>query len=89
MRDNILRIELTEYPNSGQYKWTGIITMDLETYGTVAWQYEIIGGKPFDGNAHEFGFKRVMIRNNDNGTYIYLVEEIEESYGKEILVKQQ
>ena len=86
--DNILNIELTGYPIREEFKWNGIITMDLETYGTVAWKYEIIGGKAFDGNKHEFGFKRIMVRTENNATYIYLVEEIHAKYAKEILVKQ-
>lgn len=63
--------------------------MDLETYGTVAWNYEIIDGEPFGGKKHEFGFKRIMIKTVDNTTYIYLVDEDRETYGKEILVKKE
>jgi hypothetical protein len=89
IKDNILNIELTEYPFKGQYKWTGIITMDLETYGTVAWNYEIIDGQSVGGKKHEFGFKRIMIKNIGNKIYIYLVDEDRERYGKEILVKKE
>lgn len=63
--------------------------MELETYGTIAWNYEIIEGKAFGDNKHEFGFKRIMIKTKVDATYIYLVEEGPSTYPKEILVKQK
>src|SRR6266568_1446466 len=64
IRENVLHIELTGPPGQEQFKWTGMIEMDLETYGTVAWMYDVIGGKPaVDGNKHEFGVKKLMVRH--------------------------
>lgn len=86
--DNILSIELSEITDSEtpKFKWTGIITMDLENYGTIAWNYEIYEGKPYGGSRHEFGFKKIIITDiPEQGIYIYLIDD---KYGKEVLEKQ-
>lgn len=91
-RDNILSIELTEYPVSDhpKFKWTGIITMDFENNGTVTWNYEIYEGESYGGGNHEFGFKKLIIKDiPDKKTYIYLIDEDIERYGKEVLEKQE
>ncbi len=92
IKENILEIELTEFPYKGMYKWKGIITMELEYYGSLAWNYELYEGKELKNNKHKFGFKRLIIREDENYVYIYLADENlvgGEVYSKEILIKEK
>jgi len=64
--------------------WEGDILMDLETFGTVAWKY--IGYPTENGKeTHRSGFKRIIV--SDNNT-VYLIGDIEEGYGWEILKRK-
>ncbi|MCB2207665.1 MAG: hypothetical protein KQH67_05165 [Bacteroidetes bacterium] len=92
VKENILQIELTETPNKGKYKWGGIITMELENYGSIAWKYEIYNGEKLEGNKHKFGFKRLIIEEDEKFMYIYLADEnLEggEKYSKEVLIREK
>jgi hypothetical protein len=75
--ENILSIKLTQKDGN---VWVGDILMELETLGSVAWRYTT-----FPKEEHWFGLKRIIIR--DNGDCIYLVGEVDEGFGKEVLIR--
>ena len=92
LQDNHLRIELTETPNEGKYLWSGNIIMELENYGSITWNYEIYEGIKQGNKRHKFGFKRLIIKEDDKYVYIYLTEENlvdGEKFPKEVLVREK
>ena len=92
VKENILCIEVTPCPNAGKYKWKGIITMELENYGSIAWRYEIYKGEKLAVNKHKFGFKRLIIHEDETNLYIYLVDEnldSGEKYDREVFIRSK
>jgi hypothetical protein len=82
--ENKLHLTLKEIKHPHQ--WAGIVAMETESYGTLAWRYDILHGKPADMKTHQFGFKRLMYLTRENKKIIYLIGE--EGYGKEILIEK-
>ena len=88
LKDNMLSFKLNGRNDPIQYQWKGIITMELENYGSMSWKYTIFDGVDCnESNTHIFGFKKVMINDNGNNFYIYLVDATQEGYEKEVLKK--
>lgn len=85
--NNVLSLKL-EQLNSKNKKgenlvWVGEIIMELEQFGHLVWYYTNL-----DDYQHWFGFKRCIVREEKDKTYVYLIGENEEGFGKEILVRQ-
>jgi hypothetical protein len=84
-RENRLRIEVTH--DKGTRKWIGLIIMDNEHNGSIAWEYV---NMPL--GEVEFGFKNCIVSRN--GDKVMLVEkspprhEGEIIYGREILIRK-
>jgi len=90
LKDNQLNIILTNASDYIKYQWSGTILLELENYGSLAWKYDIYNGKTTGDNIHKFGLKRVIINEDENNYYIYLMDEnvgLGEQYGKEILIR--
>jgi len=88
LKDNQLGIVLTN--NSETYQWSGTILLEFENYGSLAWKYDIYDGANIGKNIHKFGLKRVIMKEDYNNYYVYLMDEnigLGERYGKEILVR--
>jgi hypothetical protein len=87
LKENLLKIKVTEYPNKSTYCWTGIISMELENYGIITWKYELFDGKVLDENKHKFGLKKIIINEDDKNIYLYVAEMNlinGEEFGREI-----
>jgi len=84
IKDNILSISLKH----DEKVWTGEIIMESETSGSVAWRYINL---PLDNGKeqHWFGLKKVVVRNveDEKNSYIYLIGDTLEGFGKEILIR--
>ena len=64
--------------------------MELENYGSLAWEYDIFKGENTGENIHKFGLKRVIISEDEKNHYVYLMDEnlgLGEQYRKEILIR--
>jgi hypothetical protein len=75
---NILRIEVEH----GNRRWDGNIAMEHETFGTIVWRYV-----DYPRGQHAFGFKRIMVRDEPDKVYLYLVGE--HPFGKEVFIKSK
>ena len=78
-RDNILSITLTHHE---ELTWQGLITMEIEKYGAVCWQYTNLPESQL-----RFGFKRCIV--SPEGDKVYLVGEKSEGYQKEVLIRDK
>jgi hypothetical protein len=88
LKQNQLRIELTDLESPPKNKWIGTVFMELENYGSIAWKYDIYKSEKIGGNKHKFGFKRLIINDSMEGIYIYLISEnigSGETYYNEVL----
>jgi hypothetical protein len=56
--------------------------MEHETFGTVVWKY-----CDYPKGKHSFGFKRMMVREESDEIYLYLVGEC--PFGKEIFIRRK
>lgn len=92
LKENLLKIEVTEFPNKKEYRWTGIISMELENYGTISWKYELYNGEILDENKHKFGLKKIIINEDDKNIYLYVAEINlinSEEFGREIFKRKK
>jgi hypothetical protein len=82
-RNNIPSITLQELKGN-RLKWTGHITMELETHGSLVWEYVDLPSAQY-----RFGFKRLIISQKTDQFYVYLIGEESEGYGKEVLIRTE
>lgn len=71
LKDNKLEITVTH--NSGdneQRTWSGIIIMELETYGSIVWRYH-----PEQENEFNFGLKRCIVKREKGKVFLLLIGE--------------
>ena len=78
MKRNILSIKVTH----GDRVWTGNIMMETPHFGTVVWRY-----KDLSPPEHSFGFKRVLVCEDENSVYLYLLGE--EPFGGEVFIRRK
>ncbi len=77
--DNKLEISLSH----DSREWSGLIIMDFENYGSIIWHY-----KPIQEHEHNFGFKRCILKEDNEKFCIYLIgEPLVDNCAKEILIK--
>jgi len=92
LKNNLLQFELTENSTEPRYKWNGIIVMEFENYGSIAWKYDLYNGERLGQEKHKFGFKRLIVNETNNSLFIYLIEENlvqGEKYPREVLIKDK
>jgi hypothetical protein len=84
-RENRLRIKVIH--DNGEKTWMGLITMENEHHGTIAWEYlNLPNGEV------EFGFKSCIV--SGNGDKVLLIppapsrDKGEIEYGREILIRK-
>jgi len=90
LKENQLNITLTNNFGPIEDQWSGTILLELENYGSLAWKYDIYHGQNTGQQMHKFGLKKVIINEDENDIYIYLVDEnlgLGEQYGKEVLIR--
>jgi len=75
---NILSIEVEH----DDRKWDGDISMEHAAFGTVVWRYV-----DYPKGKHAFGFKRIMVREETDEVYLYLIRE--KPFSKEVFVKSK
>jgi len=73
LKANLLKIRLDHDDRS----WEGLITMEMEQYGSLVWKY-----LNSIQEEYEFGFKRCIINSL---TEIYLIGEKLDGYDREVL----
>lgn len=73
--DNHLKIQLTDFPDSGHNNWVGEITMESEMVGTILWYYEKHKNIDLSSNRHLFGLKKIIVRKIEKDIFIYLIDE--------------
>ena len=84
-KKNRLRIKVTH--DNGEKTWVGLITMDNEHNGSIAWEYLNLPNGEL-----EFGFKSCII--SGNGDKVLLIppapprDKGEIEYGREILIRK-
>jgi hypothetical protein len=82
---NRLRIRVDH--DNGEKTWTGLITMDNEHHGSIAWEYLNLPNGEL-----EFGFKSCIV--SGNGDKVLLIppapprDNGEIEYGREILIRK-
>lgn len=92
LKENLLNIDVTEYPVKNDYHWSGIISMELENYGTITWKYSVFDGNALDENKHKFGVKKIILNEDDENVYLYLAEMNlvnGEEFGREIFKRKK
>ncbi len=73
------------YTEKIDHQWKGTISMETSEYGTIAFYFTILWGKPLEKNKHRMGFKRVVYNNvNKDMKIVYLIGE--DGSGKEVLI---
>ena len=80
LKENILRIEVEH----GDRKWNVDVAMEHETFGTMVWRYTDL---PEDKHKHSFGYKRMLVREETDRVYLYLLGEW--PFGKEVFIRQK
>lgn len=83
IRKNILEIEVGSYKNN-RYKWKGTIYMDSENHGSISWRYIKWKGEKYGCMNHKFGFKRVILVEDEHKKYFYLSPELGDGFDKVI-----
>jgi len=75
------------YTESIDHQWKGTLVMETSEYGTIAFYYTTLWGKPLEKNKHRLGFKRVVY-NDKRGDkkIIYLIGA--DGYGREVLIEK-
>jgi hypothetical protein len=68
-KENILEIEVANIHKNDRYKWKGTIYMISENHGSVSWKYEKWGGEKFGEKKHRYGFKRLIVAEDENKIY--------------------
>ena len=56
--------------------------MEHENFGTVVWRYV-----DYPKNQHAFGFKRMMVREEPDEVFLYLLGE--RPFGKEVFIRRK
>lgn len=75
------------YSESIDHQWKGTLVMETSEYGTVAFYYTTLFGKPLEKNKHRLGFKRVIYNiDSRDKKIIYLIGA--DGYGKEVLIEK-
>ena len=90
IKDNLLKISVSEHPNQNHYKWEGVIALELENYGVITWKYLRFKNLNLDKDEHKFGIKRIIINEENGMVYLYFVEDNlgnSNEFGKEIFIK--
>jgi len=68
--DNKLEIIVSHGSGNNQRTWSGMITMELETYGSIVWQYKSEQDYEFN-----FGLKRCIVKRENEKVYLLLIGE--------------
>ena len=92
LRDNLLEISVKEYPNDNSYEWKGVISLELENYGSLTWNYITFGKEKLGDDKHKFGIKKILINEDDKFIYLYLAESdinYANEYGREIFKRKK
>ena len=92
LKDNLLEISVTERKKEYEFEWKGIISLELENYGTIAWKYVVYQKMKLGGTKHKFGIKKIQINEVDGITYLYLAEsDINQNkeFGREIFKRTE
>jgi hypothetical protein len=74
LKNNLLEISVKEKPNKEAFHWRGIISLELENYGTITWNYVVFEKQKLGENKHKFGMKKIIINESDKYIYLYLAE---------------
>ena len=83
--ENILRITLRERDG---YEWSGKILMQDETVGNIVWRYMNLPLQR-EKEWHWFGLKKLLVREEEHFVYLYLIGEVSEGFGNEVLMKKK
>ena len=92
LKDNLLEISVTENPNKNLYEWKGIISLELENYGSIAWRYVIFKKEKLGEYKHKFGIKKILINESEDFIYLYVAEsDINDNkkFGREIFKRKK
>lgn len=89
-KDNLLKISVSYGNKYSRSKWVGIITMELDNYGSIIWYYKIKEGQKFE-DRHSFGGKKLVVREEKKKLYLYLTEidTLNLGINKEIFVRKE
>jgi hypothetical protein len=83
--ENILKITLKERDG---YEWSGKIFMQDETVGNIVWRYTNLPLQR-DKEWHWFGLKKLLVREEEHFVYLYIIGEVSEGFGNEVLMKKK